>query len=54
MWSAKRRAAAEQHESKTKDRLRRLVNLEAAVMAGDPSEVETRIRQMSYGHRVRP
>jgi len=54
MWTAKRREAEELHQSKTKDRLRRLMNLEANIMASDPVEVELRIRQMSYGHRVRP
>ena len=54
MWTSKRRVAAEEHESKTRDRLRRLIDLEAKVMQGDPDAVETRIRQMSYGHRTRP
>ncbi len=54
MWTAKRREAAQLHESRTKDRLRRLIDLEAAVMTNDPREVETRIRQMNYGHRSRP
>lgn len=53
MWGAKRRDAAQVHESKTRDRLRRLMDLEANVMAGDPREVETRLRQMNYGHRAR-
>ena len=54
MWSTRRREAAEEHESKTRDRLRRLIDLEAKVMQGDPEAVESRIRQMSYGHRTRP
>jgi hypothetical protein len=54
MWTMRRREAAEEHESKTRDRLRRLVDLEAKVMQGDPVAVENRIRQMSYGHRTRP
>ena len=54
MWPMKRREAVEEHESKTRDRLRRLIDLEAEVMKGDPEAVESRIRQMSYGHRTRP
>lgn len=53
MWTAKRRAEAEARESKVRDRLRRLIDLEQAVMESDPREVEARIRQMQYGHRVR-
>ena len=54
MWTARRRQTEVAHESKTRDRLRRLVDLEANVMAGDPQEVETRLRQMTYGSKTRP
>jgi hypothetical protein len=53
MGSDKRRDKTDAYESKTRERLRQLVNLEAIVMAGDPHEVEQRIRQMAYGHRNR-
>lgn len=54
MWTAKRRRAEDVHDAKTRDRLRRLVVLEANVMAGDPDEVETRLRQMTLGAKSKP